>query len=69
MKTTYEDFVTQAGHQLAALFWTHEDKVAQRARLLDVEIAEITRSLSLVAMQELVERARDQEVNKTVPPG
>ena len=69
MKTLYEEFVARTRHQLAELFWTHEDNIAHRARLLDAEIAEITRSLSLVAMQELLERARDQEVKKTAKPG
>jgi hypothetical protein len=69
MKTLYEDFVARAGHQLAELFWTHEDNVAHRARLLDAELAEITRSLSLVAMQEILERARDQEVKKNRAAG
>jgi hypothetical protein len=68
MKTIYQDIATKLSEQLAEVFWAHEDEIATRARLIDAEIAEITRQIGLEATQKILTHALEQEVKKNGIP-
>ena len=69
MKSAYQEFTKTVGHQLAALFCSQESALAQRARLLDADLAEIGRQISVVTTQAVLEHLRDEAVKKTAKPG
>lgn len=65
MKTTYDELITTISDEIARKFLDTERQLATRARLLDADIAEITRQIGLETTKKVFEHGRDDLVKKT----
>lgn len=65
MNQDYQELITNVSHQIAQEFLDHETNLAQRALLLDADIAEITREIGLETTKIVLEHSRAQLVKKT----
>jgi hypothetical protein len=65
MNHDYQELITTVSEQIAQEFLDHEPNLAQRALLLDADIAEITRAIGLETTKIVLEHFRDQLVKKT----
>ena len=69
MNQDYQELIDKVSQQIAQTFLDHETNVAQRAVLLDADIAEITRQIGLTTTQIVLEQCRDHLVKKTKQKG
>ena len=65
MHQDYQELIDEVSQQIAQTFLDHEANVAQRALLIDADIAEITRQIGLTTTQMVLEQSREHLVKKT----
>ena len=64
MDTEYQEIISKVSQEIAKTFLEKEKGVAARARLIDTDIAEITRQIGLETTQRVLEHVRDDLVKK-----
>jgi hypothetical protein len=65
MDQDYQELITTVSSQIAQLFLTKEANIAQRALLVDADIAEITRQIGLETTTRVLKQTCEQLVKKT----
>ena len=65
MDQDYQELITTVSSQIAHLFLAKEANIAQRALLVDAEIAEITRHIGLETTRLVLAQSCEQLVKKS----
>lgn len=60
----YEGFIAQVSQELAGRFLTQESPVAEHARFIDADIAELARHIGLETTKCIYEQMLTQHVNQ-----
>jgi hypothetical protein len=63
-KSCYQEIIAELSNKLAAKILSEERDIAQRATLIDEDIAEIIREVGLQTVQKVLEETRDDIVTK-----
>lgn len=63
----YDDLIDEMSKQLAEAFFNKETELAERARTVDKDIADILRTIGQRATKKVLEKTRDEIVEKKSP--
>ena len=60
----YEGFIAQVSQELAGRFLAQEDRVAERARFIDADMAELTRHIGLETTKCIYEQVLTRHISQ-----
>lgn len=63
-KDCYQEIISEVSKKLAKKFISEETNLAQRATLLDGDIAEIVQDIGLKTTEKVLENTRDKIIEK-----